>query len=221
MENTITNNWKYFLEEELNKEYFKELKKNINKEYEKKIIFPQKEDIFTAYKITDFNDIKVVILGQDPYHNVNQAHGLSFSVNEQIKVPPSLKNIYKEIKNNYESFNVEKNGYLLDWAEQGVFLLNTVLTVEKNKPNSHKNLGWEIFTTNTIKEINSKLENVVFLLWGANAISKKDLIDNEKHLVLTAPHPSPFSAYKGFFGCNHFLKANKYLSENNKNEIRW
>ncbi len=211
--------WEEWLEEEWQKPYFKELSNFLHEEYAHKKIYPPKEKVFTAFKACSYEDIKVVILGQDPYHQTNQAHGLSFSVNKGIAIPPSLLNIYKELQDDLGLF-IPNNGYLMPWAKQGVFLLNTVMSVQDSKPRSHANKGWEIFTDNVIKKINNKKEGIVFLLWGRDARSKANMIDNH-HLVLEAAHPSPLSAYNGFFGCKHFSKANKFLKDNRHEEIDW
>jgi uracil-DNA glycosylase len=215
--------WQELLKEEREQDYFKELLSFIESERRLgKIIYPPNGDIFNAIKLTPFSKIKVVILGQDPYHRPNQAHGLSFSVRPGISLPPSLKNILLEIANNLpESKSLSQSGTLTKWAEEGVLLLNAVLTVEAGKPNSHAKKGWEIFTDKIISLINENLNHKVFLLWGAYAGNKSALIDSSRHLVLKAPHPSPFSANKGFFGCQHFSKANNYLEENGQTPIDW
>lgn len=207
-----------FLEEE-QKPYFKKLMEFVNKEYQEKTCFPPYEDIFNAFKFNDIDKIKVVILGQDPYHEINQAHGLSFSIKDGNKLPKSLINIYKELE---DDLNIKRtSGDLTSWAKQGVFLLNNVLTVEEGKANSHKNKGWEIFTSRVIEELNKDDHPKVFVLWGNDAISKKKLITNPHHLVLTSPHPSPLSCYRGFFSSKPFSKINKFLKENNLEEISW
>lgn len=207
-----------FLEEE-QKPYFKKLMEFVNKEYQEKTCFPPYEDIFNAFKFNDIDKIKVVILGQDPYHEINQAHGLSFSIKDGNKLPKSLINIYKELE---DDLNIKRtSGDLSSWAKQGVFLLNNVLTVEEGKANSHKNKGWEIFTSRVIEELNKDDHPKVFVLWGNDAISKKKLITNPHHLVLTSPHPSPLSCYRGFFSSKPFSKINKFLKENNLEEISW
>lgn len=211
--------WKSFLEAEFNKPYFKELSEFLHAEYERKTVFPKKELVFRAFT-TDLNDVKVVILGQDPYHTPGAAEGLAFSVPNSQPVPPSLINIYKEIDDDIGHHN-NPTGNLKNWQDQGVLLLNTVLTVEAHRAGSHRGKGWEIFTTEVIKYLNENCEHLVFLLWGRDARNKKALIDTSKHLVLEAPHPSPLSAYSGFFGCKHFSKCNEYLSKNNKNPIEW
>ncbi len=206
------------LNEEKKKDYFKELTIFVNREYRTKTIFPAKENIFNSLKLTPYEDVKVVILGQDPYHGIGEAHGLSFSVMPGIKVPPSLQNIYKEIHDDLGCY-IPNNGFLEKWAKQGVLLLNSVLTVEENKPGSHRLKGWEKFTDTVISEINKKDTPVVFLLWGAYAKEKEALITNPKHLVLKTVHPSPFSANNGFFGCKHFSKANEFLEKNGMEKI--
>ena len=211
--------WKEWLEEEWKKPYFKELSAFLHNEYKTKDIYPPKEKVFTAFNACTYDDIKVVILGQDPYHQRGQAHGLCFSVSPGVQIPPSLLNIYKEI-NSDVGCDIPNNGYLLPWAKQGVFLLNTVMSVEDSKPKSHANKGWEIFTDNVIKKINEKEEPVVFLLWGRDERNKANMID-KKHLVLEAAHPSPLSAYNGFFGCKHFSKTNEFLKNNGRGEINW
>jgi uracil-DNA glycosylase len=215
----INNNWNSILEQEFKKEYFKNLISFIDKEYEKDEIFPSKNEIFNAFKLTDYENVKVVILGQDPYHGYDEAEGLAFSVKNHIKRPPSLRNIFKELKND---LNIDReNNSLQDWASQGVLLLNAILTVKKDTPLSHKNIGWEQFTDEVIKIINKKEEPVVFVLWGNFAKTKKNLITNKKHLILEGAHPSPFSANRGFFGTKPFSQINKFLKENNIKEIRW
>ncbi|MEG0663675.1 MAG: uracil-DNA glycosylase, partial [Clostridia bacterium] len=179
-----------------------------------------KEDIFNALKAVAYENVKIVILGQDPYHEPNQAHGLSFSVNVGVVIPPSLLNIYKELKNEMNCY-IPDNGYLQKWANQGVLLLNTCLTVRKGLANSHQKMGWEIFTDNVIMELNRREKPICFMLWGNNAKSKISLITNKQHLILSAAHPSPLSATRGFFGCNHFLKANAFLQENGHKPIDW
>ncbi len=185
------------------------------------VIYPPEADVFNAFRYTEFNQLKVVILGQDPYHGPNQAHGLSFSVRPGVPVPPSLTNMYKELALEYPDFVVPQHGYLESWARQGVLLLNTVLTVVANQPNSHRHLGWETFTDNVIKAISQHAEPVVFLLWGSHAIKKQQLIDKSRHHVLTAPHPSPLSAHRGFLGCGHFASANQLLLQMGKTPIDW
>lgn len=216
----ITEEWDKVLKDEYQKDYFKTLRNTIHEEYKLKTIFPKYDDLFTAFNVTAYENIKVVILGQDPYHGEGEAHGLSFSVQDGIKLPPSLKNIYKEL---YDDLNIvnPNTGNLLSWSKQGVLLLNAILTVEKDKPASHRNIGWEKFTDAVISKINEKQTPVVFILWGNFARSKKYLITNPKHLIIESPHPSPFSARNGFFGSKPFSKTNKYLSENGINPINW
>lgn len=213
---------KYYnlLKGEIEKPYFKNLDAFLEKEYKDKTIYPPKEKIFNALKLTKYEDVKVVILGQDPYHGKNQAMGLSFSVEDIEPPPPSLKNIFKEINRSFGEYEFTK-GSLIPLAKQGVLLLNTVLTVEEKKPNSHKNKGWEIFTDEILKLLNNHEKPICFMLWGNFAIKKGSIIDNKKHLILTAPHPSPLSFYRGFLGCNHFLLANKFLKEHNRPIINW
>ncbi|WP_239324827.1 uracil-DNA glycosylase [Snodgrassella gandavensis] len=186
-----------------------------------KVIYPPAQDVFNAFKATEFAQVKVVILGQDPYHGPQQAHGLSFSVRQGIAIPPSLVNIYKELADDIPGFHIPQHGYLQPWAEQGVLLLNTVLTVRAGQAHSHAELGWETFTDRVIAVLNAEREHVVFMLWGSHAQKKGAMIDRHKHLVLSAPHPSPLSAYRGFFGCKHFSKANAYLQEHSMTPIDW
>ncbi|MBQ6494607.1 MAG: uracil-DNA glycosylase [Bacilli bacterium] len=220
MINLVGNNWDNLLQDEYNKDYFKKIVKFINKEYKEKTIFPPKDKILRALSLTSYDDVKVVILGQDPYHGIGEANGLSFAVSNGIKLPPSLKNIYKEL---YDDLGIKPSsfGNLECWAREGVLLLNAVLTVEKDKAASHKNIGWEYFTDAIIKKINEKSSPVVFILWGNFARSKKDLITNSKHLVIESSHPSPFSANYGFFGSKPFSKTNIFLRKNNIKEIDW
>ena len=213
------NSWDLVLQSEMQKDYFKFIKEYIKKERLSKTIYPPANDLFNAFKLTDFKDIKVVILGQDPYHGEKEAMGLSFSVRRGVRTPPSLRNIFKEMENDLGIKRVDTD--LSDWAKQGVFLLNTVLTVEKDRANSHKDIGWEIFTDYVIKQINDKLNNVVFILWGRYARDKKRIITNPNHYIIESAHPSPLSAYNGFFGSKPFSKTNKYLKENNIEEIKF
>lgn len=213
--------WQNILTEIFAKDYMKNLADFLKKERENHTIFPKKADVFTAFNKTPFENIRVVILGQDPYHGLDQAHGLSFSVQNGIKAPPSLVNIYKELESDIKDFKIPNHGNLIKWAEQGVFLINTVLTVRAHEAFSHRNKGWELFTDEVIKNISNKLENVVFVLWGAPAKTKIKLIDNKKHLILTSAHPSPLSAYRGFFGCKHFSKINDFLKNKGYAEIDW
>ncbi|MCT7590280.1 uracil-DNA glycosylase [Aliarcobacter butzleri] len=213
--------WKDIIENEQQKPYYEKLKEEIDKRYENSIVFPEKQNIFKAFSLTKFEDLKVVILGQDPYHGIGQAQGLSFSTPSNIKNPPSMVNILKEINDDLGKKSVCEDGDLTPWAKQGIMLLNTILTVEQGLAKSHHNLGWEIFTDNIIKYISDNKENVIFLLWGSPAISKTKLIDKSKHFILTAPHPSPLSVYRGFYGCKHFSKTNEILKKLNKEEIIW
>ena len=216
----IEESWYSLLENEFNKDYFNEIRSFIREEYKNKIVFPPAKLIFNAFNLTPVNKIKVIIIGQDPYHGEGQAHGLSFSVPKDIKIPPSLLNIYKELKEDINK-EIPKHGFLESWANQGVLLLNSVLTVESGKPNSHKNIGWEKFTESVIEKISIKKDKLVFLLWGNYAQKKEDFIDSNKHLILKSAHPSPLSAYNGFFGSKHFSKTNNFLKKNNIEEILW
>lgn len=211
--------WKGFLKAEFEKPYFKELSDFLHSEYESKTIYPKKSLVFSAFT-TDLNEVKVVILGQDPYHTPGAAEGLAFSVPNSQPIPPSLVNIYKEIDSDIGHHN-NKTGNLRNWQKQGVLLLNTVLTVEAHKAGSHRGKGWETFTTEVIKYLNKTRPHLVFILWGRDARNKKSLIDSNKHLILEAPHPSPLSAYAGFFGCKHFSKCNEFLIKNNEGPIEW
>lgn len=211
--NTINKSWQKTLQSEFEKDYFVLLNNLVETAYTNSVVYPPKNLIFNAFNLVDFNEIKVVILGQDPYHKSAQAHGLSFSVNDGVKFPPSLKNIFKELSNDIINFEMPLSGNLQGWANKGVFLLNSILTVEEAKPSSHKHFGWETFTDNVIKLISNKKQHVVFLLWGNYAKNKVHLIDSTKHLVLQAAHPSPL-ARGAFFGCKHFSKTNKYLINN-------
>ena len=212
--------FKEFIEIESNKDYYKKLKEFVVSEYEKYTCFPPYKNIFHALTITPLNEVKVVILGQDPYHGPGQAHGLCFSVNDGIQFPPSLQNIFKEITSDL-GIPAPKTGNLTRWAEQGVLLLNATLTVRASQAGSHQGKGWEEFTDAVIKTISEKAENVVFILWGSYAIKKKSLINASKHCILTAPHPSPLSSYRGFFGCKHFSQTNTYLTSKGKTPIEW
>lgn len=216
----IENDWKEILEEEFEKEYFKKLKEILVLEYSKGRVFPNKKDILQAFQLTAYKDIKVVILGQDPYHGYGQAHGLAFSVQKGVRIPPSLQNMYKEIRMEKEG-EVFNHGCLIDWAKQGIFMLNASLTVREGEANSHSKIGWEIFTDNIIKKINEKENEVIFVLWGNNARSKKKYIDSQKHVILEGVHPSPLSANRGFFGCNHFRKINEILEKRGEKKIDW
>ena len=215
----IGNDWDIVLKDEYEKDYFKKIKDIVRDEYSKKEIFPPANRVFYAFRETSYKDVKVVILGQDPYHGVGEANGLCFSVNRGIKTPPSLKNIYKEL---YSDLGIEKvDTDLSDWARSGVLLLNSVLTVEKDKPASHKFVGWEEFTDNVIKKLNEKEEPVVFILWGNFAKGKMKYITNPKHLVISSSHPSPFSVNQGFLGSKPFSRTNEFLKKNGIKEIEW
>lgn len=216
----IGNDWDGLLEEELNKEYFQKLIDFVKKEYKEKTIYPKQSDIFNAFRYTSYKDVKVVILGQDPYHGENQAEGLSFSVKKGIKKPPSLVNIYKELQSDL-NIPIEENGSLVKWANQGVLLLNAVLTVEKDKAASHQGKGWEIFTDEVIKLLNKKTTPVVFILWGSYARSKKKYITNPIHYIIESAHPSPLSAHNGFFGSKPFSKTNAFLVKTHQQPIDW
>ena len=215
----IHNQWNAILKDEYQKQYYLDLKEKVNAAYNNKVIFPKKEDVFNVLKMPPQN-IKIIIVGQDPYHGPNQAHGFSFSVPKGIKPPPSLINIYKEIEKEFGYQMNRENGFLLPWINQGVFLLNSFLTVEQGNPGSHQTYGWNFFTDNIISKISLNLNNTVFMLWGSFAKSKISLIDNNKHLILQSSHPSPFSV-QGFYGNNHFKKANDYLVKHNKTPIDW
>ena len=212
--------WAPYLTEEKNKDYFDSLLSFLNSRVDCEI-FPPRGTWFKAFEYSSFSSTRVVILGQDPYHGEGQAEGLSFSVPRGISIPPSLKNIYRELNQDDVDFTNPGHGHLENWAKQGVLLLNSVLTVEKNSPASHANQGWEVFTDQVITLLNDNKENLVFILWGAHANKKSVLIDSNKHLILSAAHPSPFSAYKGFFGCKHFSKTNSYLKASNQELIDW
>ncbi|MBQ9602037.1 MAG: uracil-DNA glycosylase [Neisseriaceae bacterium] len=214
--------WQQALAGEKQQTYFQELIQKVRAEREAgQQIFPAAKDVFNAFKLTEFANIRVVILGQDPYHNIGQAHGLAFSVQNGITPPPSLVNIYKELSQDIAGFQIPQHGNLTHWAEQGVLLLNTVLTVRAHQANSHAQYGWETFTDRVIEQINQHRQHIVFMLWGSHAQKKGAKINRQKHLVLTAPHPSPLSAYRGFFGCKHFSQANHYLLENGFDAIDW
>ena len=217
----IGNDWQPFFDKETQKYYYKNLRKFLIEEYENYTIYPKAENIFNAFKLTSIADTKVVILGQDPYHEPNQAMGLAFSVPNQTKIPPSLLNIYKEIVSDVGTENLYVSGDLTKWAKQGVLLLNTCLTVREHKANSHAGKGWEILTDEAIMVLNEDNNPKVFILWGKNARNKKSLITNSRHLILEAAHPSPLSAYNGFFGCKHFSKTNEFLEKNNLTPIKW
>ncbi len=217
----ITNDWLDTIKGEFAKPYYKELYQFVLKEYNTHVIYPPADDIFNAFHFTPLSKVKVVILGQDPYHNEHQAHGLSFSVlPDQPEIPPSLKNIYEELKDDLGCY-IPNNGYLKKWAEQGVLMLNTVLTVRAHQANSHQGKGWERFTDAVIHAVNAQDRPIVYLLWGRPAQSKIPMLTNPKHLILKAPHPSPLSAYRGFFGCKHFSKTNEFLQSNGLTPIDW
>ncbi len=216
----ITNDWSKALSQEYKKDYYRKLFDFIGNEYNTKEIFPPGDDIFNAFHLTPLSEVKVVIIGQDPYHNVGQAHGLCFSVRPGIEAPPSLVNIYKELHDDLGCY-IPDNGYLVKWAKQGVLMLNAVLTVRAHQPNSHQGMGWEEFTDAAIRAVNEKDEPVVFLLWGSYAQKKASMLNNPKHLILKAPHPSPLSVYRGFWGCKHFSKTNEFLVANGLTPIDW
>jgi uracil-DNA glycosylase len=216
----IKTDWLELLENQFEMKYYKELREFLVHEYSSKTIYPDKYDIFNALNYTAYKDVKVVILGQDPYHGPNQAHGLSFSVKPGIPAPPSLVNIYKELKDDLGCY-IPNNGYLKKWADEGVLLLNTSLTVRAGEANSHRNKGWEVFTDAIISILNNREKPVVFILWGSNAISKEKLITNKAHYIIKSPHPSPLSAYRGFFGSKPFSKANNFLNSMGESIIDW
>lgn len=217
----LTNDWSLALKDEFNKPYYRDLYRFVKEEYSTKVVYPPADDIFNALHLTPLKDVKVLILGQDPYHNEHQAHGLSFSVlPDQKDIPPSLQNIYKELQEDLGCY-IPNNGYLKKWADQGVLMLNTVLTVRAHEANSHQGRGWEKFTDAIIQAVNQKDEPVVYMLWGRPAQSKIPMLTNPKHLILKAPHPSPLSAYRGFFGCRHFSRCNEFLSQNGLEPIDW
>ncbi len=208
----LGNDWDKVLEGEFDKEYYLNLREFLKAEYSTRTIYPDMYDIFNALKFTAYKDVKIVIIGQDPYHEPNQAHGLSFSVKKGVRIPPSLLNIYKELNSDI-GFKIPSHGYLKEWADRGVLLLNAVLTVRKGEANSHKGKGWEVFTDNVIRKLNEREEAIVFILWGANARSKKSLITNPNHHIIESPHPSPLSAHRGFMGSKCFSRANSLLAE--------
>lgn len=216
----IQKDWDFFLESERKKPYFTELERFLEEEYAKYSVFPVREDVYNSLVYTSFHDVKVVILGQDPYHGYNQAHGLSFSVKPGVKIPPSLKNMYKELHDDL-GCSIPKHGYLRGWAEQGVLLLNTVLTVREGQANSHKGKGWENFTNELITYLNNRKEPIIFVLWGKPSQDKIRLINTEKHEIITSSHPSPLSAYRGFFGSKPFSKVNATLERWGKQPINW
>ena len=217
----IANDWLPAMQAEFRKPYYKQLYEFVKAEYSSHVVYPLSEDIFNALHLTPLSEVKVVILGQDPYHNDHQAHGLSFSVPaDQKEIPPSLQNIYKELEDDL-GCRIPNNGFLEKWAKQGVLLLNTVLTVRAHQPKSHQGKGWETFTDAIIRAVNTQDRPVVYLLWGSMAQSKSAMLDNPKHLILKAPHPSPLSAFRGFFGCRHFSQANRFLEEHGVTPIDW
>lgn len=216
----ITNDWLEPLKPEFRKPYYKELHQKVVQEYSTHLVFPPADDIFNAFHLTPLHQVKVVILGQDPYHNHGQAHGLCFSVKPDVEIPPSLENIYKELQDDLGCY-IPNNGYLVKWAKQGVLMLNTVLTVRAHQANSHRGIGWEEFTDAAIRILNEQDRPIVFILWGSPAQRKKGMLNNPKHLILEAPHPSPLSAYRGFFGSRPFSKTNDFLSQNGIRPIDW
>ena len=216
----ITNDWLEPLKPEFSKEYYKKLYFMVMDEYKHHLVFPPADDVFNAYALTPLKDVKVVIIGQDPYHNNGQAHGLCFSVRPEVDIPPPLVNIYKELHDDLGCY-IPNNGYLVKWAKQGVLLLNTVLTVRAHQANSHRGIGWEEFTDATIRILNEQDRPIVFILWGAPAQRKKAMLNNPAHLILEAPHPSPLSAYRGFFGSRPFSKTNDFLIKNHLEPIDW
>ncbi|MCL1076689.1 uracil-DNA glycosylase [Parashewanella spongiae] len=218
----MTSSWLSFIETETNKPYYQTLQHFITSERNAgKVIYPNEEDVFSAFELTPLNKVKVVVIGQDPYHGPNQAHGLSFSVNKGVKIPPSLANIYKELATDIEGFEKPQHGDLRAWAEQGVLMLNTVLTVEQGKAHSHAKKGWEQFTDKALELLNQQPQQIIFLLWGSHAIKKSEKITNPAHKILQGPHPSPLSAYRGFFGCRHFSSTNQLLEKNAQQPIKW
>lgn len=215
----INKKWDIVLKDEMKKDYFRNLGIFVKNEYRTKMIFPPYQNIFDALRFTDYDDVKVVILGQDPYHGLGEAHGLSFSVRENVKMPPSLQNMFKEL---YSDLGIKRTkSDLTDWAKEGVLLLNSIMTVEKDKPLSHKDKGWEIFTDTIISKLNERIDPVIFVLWGSFARSKKELITNSRHKIIESVHPSPLSANRGFFGSKPYSKINNYLKQMNKEEIKW
>ena len=216
----ITNDWLDAISDEFKKPYYKELYQFVKDEYSKCTVYPKSEDIFNAFHLTPLSQVKVVIIGQDPYHNINQALGLCFSVKPEVDIPPSLVNIYKELEDDLGCY-IPNNGYLVKWAEQGVLLLNTVLTVRAHQAASHQGKGWETFTDAVIEAVNAQDRPVVFILWGKPAQMKKKMLTNPKHLILQAPHPSPLSAYRGFFGSKPFSQTNEFLERNGIEPIDW
>ena len=218
--NTLINKWALYLNEEFEKPYYKELSNFLTEEYANATVFPNQIDLFKALDLTDYDNVKVVILGQDPYHGFNQAHGLSFSVNPNVPIPPSLLNIYKELQTDLNCY-IPNNGCLAKWAKQGVLLLNTSLSVREGQANSHQKIGWHLFTSKIVELLDAHETPIVFMLWGKNAQEYTKLVCNPRHLILTAPHPSPLSAYRGFFGCRHFSRANDFLRTHALGAIDW
>ncbi|GAB3796187.1 uracil-DNA glycosylase [Virgibacillus kimchii] len=216
----LTNDWAPIMEKEFYKDYYIQLREFLKQEYSKYTVYPDMYDIFNALHYTSYENTKVVILGQDPYHGPNQAQGLSFSVQPEVSIPPSLKNIYKELQDDL-GIPIPNHGSLVNWAKQGVLLLNTVLTVRRKQPNSHKGKGWEQFTNEVIRQVNAKKDPVVFILWGKHAQSKEELITAKHHLIIKSPHPSPFSANRGFFGSKPFSRTNEFLEEGGRSLIDW
>lgn len=216
----INGDWLEALKDEFKKDYYKQLFEKVNEEYRTRLIFPPANDIFNAFHLTPLKDVKVVILGQDPYHGNNQAHGLCFSVKPEVEIPPSLVNIYKELHDDL-GCTIPDHGYLVKWAKQGVLMLNTVLTVRADQANSHRGIGWEEFTDAAIRVLNTQDRPIVFILWGRPAQMKKAMLNNPKHLILEAPHPSPLSSYRGFFGSRPFSKTNQFLEANGVEPIDW
>ena len=216
----INGDWLEALKDEFKKDYYKQLFEKVNEEYRTRLIFPPANDIFNAFHLTPLKDVKVVILGQDPYHGNNQAHGLCFSVKPEVEIPPSLVNIYKELHDDL-GCTIPDHGYLVKWAKQGVLMLNTVLTVRAHQANSHRGIGWEEFTEAAIRVLNTQDRPIVFILWGRPAQMKKAMLNNPKHLILEAPHPSPLSSYRGFFGSRPFSKTNQFLEANGVEPIDW
>lgn len=220
LKSILNNDWQGLLRNEFEKDYYQNLRKFLISEYNSKTIYPDKNDIFNALNFTSFKNVKVVILGQDPYHGPNQSHGLAFSVNKDVRIPPSLRNIYKELNEDLGCY-IPNNGFLKKWADQGVLLLNTVLTVKAHEANSHRNIGWERFTDRIISILNDREAPIVFILWGNSAIMKSKLINNKNHFIITSPHPSPLSASRGFFGSKPFSKTNEFLISINEHPIDW
>ena len=216
----INGDWLEALKDEFKKDYYKQLFEKVNEEYRTRLIFPPANDIFNAFHLTPLKDVRVVILGQDPYHGNNQAHGLCFSVKPEVEIPPSLVNIYKELHDDL-GCTIPDHGYLVKWAKQGVLMLNTVLTVRAHQANSHRGIGWEEFTDAAIRVLNTQDRPIVFILWGRPAQMKKAMLNNPKHLILEAPHPSPLSSYRGFFGSRPFSKTNQFLEANGVEPIDW